>query len=83
MDEIISLPEDTRLILEQFLKEKQEREALELNSTDDIERFEENWVKFNFKMRKFRIIKLFSFSNLVSSGMMIKLKELYQMYAYQ
>lgn len=59
MDEIISLPEDTRLILEQFLKEKQEREALELNSTDDIERFEENWVKFNFKMRNFKLTNFF------------------------
>ena len=58
----IELPSDTLLILNQFLKEKAEREKLEesLNSrrttgTIQFNAFEENWVillKINFQFRK-------------------------------
>lgn len=44
MDEDIQLPADTLLILQEFLKEKQEREAKEAEQGDDIDKFEENWV---------------------------------------
>lgn len=44
MDEEIRLPSDTLRILEEFLKEKQEKEAKEAEQGDDIEKFEENWV---------------------------------------
>ena len=44
-DEEICLPSDTLKILQEFLKEKQEREAKEAElEGDDIEKFEENWV---------------------------------------
>lgn len=44
-DDEIRLPSDTLLILQQFLKEKQEREAKEAEQGDDIDKFEENWVR--------------------------------------
>lgn len=40
----IRLPSDTLLILQEFLKEKQEKEDKEAEQGDDIEKFEENWV---------------------------------------
>lgn len=43
-DDEIRLPSDTLKILEEFLKEKQEREAKEAEQSDNIEQFEENWV---------------------------------------
>lgn len=39
----LQLPSDTLRILAEFLKEKQEREALEASGGDDVD-FEENWV---------------------------------------
>lgn len=44
-DEEIRLPSDTLKILEEFLKEKHDQEAREAEQGDDIEKFEENWVK--------------------------------------
>lgn len=45
MDDDIRLPEDTLRILNEFLKEQQEREAKENEQGSDIEKFEENWVR--------------------------------------
>lgn len=46
VDEEIKLPDDTLKILQEFLKEKAEREAQEdTEQGDDIGAFEENWVK--------------------------------------
>lgn len=44
-DEEIRLPSDTLKILQEFLIEKQEKEAREAEQGDDIEKFEENWVR--------------------------------------
>lgn len=44
-DDEIRLPSDTLKILQEFLKEKQEQEAKEAEQGDDIDKFEENWVR--------------------------------------
>jgi len=46
-DEEISLPSDTLLILQEFLKEKEAQEKLEQETAkaENVFNFEENWVR--------------------------------------
>lgn len=71
-DDVPCLSAETFAILQEFYKEQEEREAVQLVSeTGDKFLFNEDWVSF-FYPYSIISLRMEHFSNLVNSGMMTK-----------